>query len=464
MKRSTIIGFLGLLFLSGCATTTAEQGFQKAAALAEPYAAAKPTWIKSDEERAALRGAVEELIAQPLSVDDAVKLGLLNNRGLQGDYAEIGLAASDLAQASRLPNPGFSFKRLSRDDDLDIERQFSLNLLGVLTLPVARSIEERRFEQAQFKAAGDITGYVSDVRQAWYRAVATQQMAAYVEQIKEAAEVRVEYARKLRGVGSWSSLDYMRQQLFYAEMIARIAGARRMATQERERLARLLGLWGSDLDFKLPDRLPDVPERAEDSGDIEVRAMTDRFDIRMGKAEIAGLAKSMGLTKATRFVNVLETSYFRNSATSRPRQTGYEISIEVPLFDWGDAKVARAEYTYMQAVDRLADLAVRVRSDVRETYIDYRTAHDLALHFQKEILPLRQQMADETVLRFNGMLISVFELIADARDQVSTVVSAIEAQREFWLAETNLRFVTVTGTRDRPGDAPSLNVFGRNEQ
>jgi outer membrane protein TolC len=454
-RITRLSALLATVALTGCASSTADRGFERVAALTEPHTKAKIAWLKSSKERDAIRSAVDELLQKPLGVDEAVRLGLLNNRGLQASYAELGLAASDLAQASRLPNPGFAFKRLSRNDDLDIERQFSLNLLGVLALPLARGIEERRFEQAQLKAANDVVAYVADVRRAWYRAVATQQAATYIEQVKDAAEIRVEFARRLRAAGNWSTLDYMRQQIFYAEIVGRIANARRMASRERERLARLLGLFGADLAFKLPERLPDAPDQPEDVGDIEAKAIAERFDIQMGKAEIAGLARSLGLTKTTRFLNVLETSYFRNSATGQPRQTGYEISLEIPLFDWGDAKVARAEYVYMQAADRLAELAIKARSEVREAYLDYRTAHDLALHFQKEVLPLRKQISEETVLRFNGMLIGVFELIADARDQISSVVSAIEAQREFWLAETTLRFVAIADTGDG-GEPPSL--------
>src|SRR3546814_18340928 len=71
----------------------------------------------------------------------------LSNRGLQSRYAELVLSAAYLAQASRLPNPGFSFKRLSSNGDLDIDRQFSLDAMGVLTLPIRHAIEKRRFEQ-----------------------------------------------------------------------------------------------------------------------------------------------------------------------------------------------------------------------------------------------------------------------------------------------------------------------------
>jgi outer membrane protein TolC len=92
----------------------------------------------------------------------------------------------------------------------------------------------------------------------------------------------------------------------------------------------------------------------------------------------------------------------------------------------------------MQAANRAADLAVRARSEVREAYGAYRTAFDIARHYREEIVPLRQRISEENVLRYNGMLISIFELLADARQQIGSVNAYIEALRDFWIAEVNL--------------------------
>ena len=135
---------------------------------------------------------------------------------------------------------------------------------------------------------------------------------------------------------------------------------------------------------------------------------------------------------------MLEIGYARNSETHEPRQTGYEIELHLPIFDWGGARVARAEHTYMQAVNRAADLAVRARSEVREAYFAYRTAHDLARHYRDEVVPLRRRISDEVLLRYNAMLVSVFELLADARMQIGAVTTYIDALRDFWIAEANL--------------------------
>jgi outer membrane protein TolC len=101
--------------------------------------------------------------------------------------------------------------------------------------------------------------------------------------------------------------------------------------------------------------------------------------------------------------------------------------------------VARAEALYLQAVSRVAQTAVDAESELREAYGAYRTAFDTARHYRDELVPLRKRIADETLLRYNGMLIGVFELLADAREQVVAVNAALDATRTYWIAETDLR-------------------------
>lgn len=93
----------------------------------------------------------------------------------------------------------------------------------------------------------------------------------------------------------------------------------------------------------------------------------------------------------------------------------------------------------MQSLHRTAEVAVNARSEVRESYSAYRTAYDLARHYRDEVVPLRKRISDENLLRYNGMLIGVFGLLADSRDQVASVTGYIEALRDYWIADTNLQ-------------------------
>lgn len=451
--RTTAALLLLPLMLAACSSQLTGTSLSEVSTLTAGRVATPVQWQRSEEDRAAAKVRRDALLAAPLSADSTVAVAMLNNRALQADLAELGVAGAELAAASRPPNPGFSFARLTRGSELEIERSISANVLGLLAWPFARNIEERRFAQAKFAAARSVLRMASDSRKAFYRAVAAEQTALFVGQVHQAAEAQVELARRMYNVGNWSLLDYGREQVLYAEVTVLLAQSRLQAERERISLARHLGLNPGDK-FLLPNRLPDLPTALAEGGELEAGAMTERLDLRAGRAQVEGVSKSLGLTRTTRFINVAEASYLRNSETGMPRQTGYEISLEVPLFDFGDARVARAEAIYMQAVDRLADQAASARADVHETWLAYRTTYDVAVHYRDNVVPLRQRLSEEMAYRYNGMLVSVFELLRDARERMTASISAIEAQRDFLLAETDLQFVTLIGTA--PTDIPRI--------
>ncbi len=424
--------------VGGCASFSPDGGFGSVQQAAKDRLGKDLVIAKSDADQDAIGRRVGELIAKPLMVDDAVQIALLNNRGLQATYQELGITEAEVVQSGRLPNPGISFGRRSRGDEREIERGLHFNLARLLALPLINQVEARRFEQTQGMVAMNVLSIAADTRKAYYRAVGAEEGVRYMRQVRQAAETSAELARRMTAVGNFNKLQQAREQGFYADAALNLARAQQAQTATRERLTRLMGLWGAQAQFSLPNRLPDLPKAALDQPDIERVAMAQRLDVQGARLAAEQTAKNLGLTKVTRFVNVLELGWVRNSSNEAPTQSGWEIGIELPLFDWSGARVARAEAVYVQALHRTAETAINARSEVREAYGNYRSAYDIARHHRDEIVPLRQRIAEENVLRYNGMLIGVFELLADARVQISSVNSAIESLRDFWIAQADL--------------------------
>lgn len=428
-----------LLFLGGCASLSEDAGFGAVQSLTRARLNQDIKWIRSDSDKQAAQAEITALLWNPLSAGSAVRVALLNNPGLQAIYSNLGIAEADLVQAGRLSNPGFSFARMERDNVFEYERKFVFDLFGLLTMPMRTQIETRRFEQAKLHVSGEVMRVAAETRRAYLAAVAAQQTMAYMGNVRTAAEAAAELAERMAKAGNWSKLDQARERSFHVEVVAQQARAKAAGFSARENLARLMGLRGADAQFKLPERLPDLPETPDEVANVEQTAISQRLDVQMAKQEVEGLAKSLGLTKATRFINVLDIGYLNNSETGLPNKTGYEIELQLPVFDWGDAKTAKAEAIYMQAVNRAAEIAVNATSQAREAYAGYRTAYDVAKHYRDELLPLHQKISEENMLRYNGMLISVFELLADARAQMASVNTYISAIHDFWVADTNLQ-------------------------
>ena len=450
----------GAAWLTGCATLTPDAGFVTVAQTARDTLGKDLQWARTDADLDSIHQRVGSILAKPLTVDDAVQVALLHNRGLQAGFQELGITEADVVQATRLPNPGFSIGRLTRGDEVELERGLHLNLARLLAWPAQRQIGARQLQQVQARVATQVLVLAADTRKAYYNALAAEETVRHQRQVVQAAEAGAELARRMAQVGNFSKLQQAREQVFHADALLNLARAEQLQRAARERLTRLLGLWGDQTLFTLPERLPALPANVLDLPDIERVALAQRLDVQAAKQAAAQTARQLGLTRTTRFVNVLELGVAHNSANDAPTQRGWEIAIELPLFDWGEARVARAEAVYMQAVHRAAETAINARSEVREAYTAYRSANDIARHQRDAVLPLHQRISDENLLRYNGMLIGVFELLADARSQIASVHAAIQALRDFWVAQADLDMALIgpPGLASADGPAPATGA------
>lgn len=432
-------GALGIMMalLGGCASFAPDGGFTAVEQAGEQLDK-QVVWAKTPEQRSELAERVAELLAQPLTVEAAVQVALLNNRSLQASFDELGISEAERVQAGRIPNPGFSFGRLEKGTEVEYERGLHVNLARLIAMPLTSEMEAKRFEQVQRQTSLALFELATQTRKAWLRAVAAQESLNFMRQVMDSAEVGAELARRLTSVGNYSVLQQAQEQSFYADAGLNLIRADQARVQAREQLTRLLGLWGEQIDYRLPERLPELPAMAEQLPNFERLAMQQRLDIQAVRLDAERLASNLGLSKTTRFINVLELGAVSNRSNEEPTQRGYEISVELPLFDWSGAKVAKAEAQYRQMLNRAAATAINARSQVREAYLGYRAAHDIARHYRDEVIPLRARIAEENVLQYNGMFISTFDLLADARKQILAVDGYLQAQRDFWTAKADL--------------------------
>jgi outer membrane protein TolC len=361
-------------FLGGCASFSPDGGFGPVQQTAKDRLGKDLQWARSDADRDAIDQRVRELLAKPLSADDAVQIALLNNRGLQAEYHELGIAEADLVQAGRLPNPGVAFARKAQGSEVELEWLLAINVARLVAIPLFMEVESRRFAHTQLRVSLQMVSLAADARKAYLHALAAEETVRYMRGVMQAAEAGAELARRMEQVGNFNKLQRAREQGFYADAALNLARAEQAQRATRERLTRLLGLWGAQTAFKLPERLPDLPQSVTELPDLERLALEQRLDVRGAKLAAEQTAKNLGLTRSTRFINVLEVGAIYNTFNDAPSQRGFEIGFELPLFDWGDARVAKAEAIYMQAVDRAAQTAIDARSEVREAYTGYRSA------------------------------------------------------------------------------------------
>ena len=435
---------LGLAVLTGCASASLDQNINRVNVEAGGFTEGKLALARTQEERDQQAQAAQSLLAQPLGQKDAVQLALVNSPSLQALLAQGWAESADAAQVGRIANPIFSFERMRAGTELDLGRALSFGLLDLLTLPTRYGVATRQIELSQLRLTGNVLDQVTRVRQAWVRAVAAQQTLQYAKQVYDSAEAGAELARRMQGVGNFNRITRAREQAFYADAATRLSTAQHQVTASREELVRLLGLDESQAQaLKLPERLPDLPKQALDPQAVGSLATKARLDIRLAQTALDGAAKAQGLNMVTSFTDIELTgrrnTTFDNAEGTRSNARGWEIDVRLPIFDWGGMQRDAMNARTLAAANQLEATARAAGSSLRESYSAYRTAYDVARHYRDEVVPVRKVIAEENQLRYNGMLISAFELLADARDQVGAVTAALDAQQQFWLADAALQ-------------------------
>jgi len=468
MRRPAFLALSALL--AGCAQFSADGGMGEVASGVRQEIGKDVVKISTDEQAAHAREQVAALLAGPLSAEQAVQIALLNNRTLQAAYNDLGISEAAYVQASLPPNPGLSLLRVAGTGVANFEVRLIEDILNLITLPRRTAIAAERFGQARYRAIGITLRLAADTRRAYVRAIASHQQVGFLEQTRATADAAARLIAGMGEAGGGDQLDQAEIAAFRAELDARVAQAKLRARRDHETLVRLLGLSGAGLAFALPRELPPLPSALDSPAEVEVEAIKRRVDLEIARREVTALAKSLSLTEATRYVSMLQLSGIFNNETANPltnldtaiNRGGAQIDLQIPIFDTGEARTRSARETYMRALNLLAGKAVDARSEARIAYETYRATYDIARSWRDRVLPLRQIVSREIMLRYNtgvlvgeGMRVDLFKYLADTRVRIAANAASLDARRDFLLAVADLQAALTIGGDPSDSRAPA---------
>jgi outer membrane protein TolC len=444
LKFKSMVLMTAALGLSGCASYNVEQSVDRANRDASGFTQSELNLAKNKEERDKRLAATNQLLAKPVGQKEAVQLLLANSPAFQALLAQNWAEAASAAQSGRVSNPTFAFESVVTGSETELNRFLSFGLLDLITLPQRSAMANYRVEQAQIRMTAEVVDQVTRVRQAWVRAVTAEQSYQYAGQVFANAEASAELARRMESVGNFNKLTRARHQAFYADAATQLATAKQTVVSRQEELVRLLGLDEAQAkQLVLPERLPNLPKQPMSPEDVAKQVSQERLDVKQAKAALNAAAKAQGLNRVTSLtdieLSVRRGSVSDSSTSSYSARRGYEVSVKLPIFDWGDLQRDAMNAQTLAAANQLEATIRSAGSSLRENYAAYRTAYDISRHYKDEVIPLRKVISEENVLRYNGMIIGVFELLADSRDQIGAVISAISAEQQFWLADAALQ-------------------------
>jgi outer membrane protein TolC len=381
---------------------------------------------------------VSGLLKSPLSLADAERISVESNPIVKVKLAKVGIAEADYAQAGRMENPGLTYERYSSDESTT---SILFDVGGLVLMPLKRQMEERRLEATRYRAAIDILDHIASTRKAWINAIAEKQQTVLIERALESVETSNNLTRQMTALGHSGVIEAAQSELVLGGMQATLIRQRLAESAAREALIRQLGLWGVQAQsLKLPDRLPKLPDKPLDIPAVEQRAIEGRLDVQMAKINLESMAKNLKLTRLNPFLSAIELGAIDEKVDGKTER-GYEIELRLPIFDAGGVKNRKARIVFEQAQAQAQSTAVNAASASREALAAYRSSWEIANHMESQMLPLRQRISSEQLLLYNGMLISVFDLLSDLLSVTDMEVEYVNAARTFWLADTNLQSV-----------------------
>jgi cobalt-zinc-cadmium efflux system outer membrane protein len=295
------------------------------------------------------------------------------------------------------------------------------------------------FERARFNIGNKILDTAAEVRSVYYKLVADQQAAELFRQVVSATEAAAELSQRQAQAGNVNRRDQALQQAQYAQAVVELSRAEAQIASDREYLNRLLGLFGDQLAWNLPDRLPDIPTERPSLDGLETAAIEHRLDLAGARADVQTSAYALDLGRQLRWFSILGLGVrVERDPDSGKWLKGPTVEFTLPIFDQGQARGATLEAQRRRSEKALAALAIDARAEVRAAYARLIAAQDAAMFYQKSVLPLQQQVVEESQRLANGMLISVFELLRSRQDQINAARDYIGARRDYWIARSDL--------------------------
>jgi cobalt-zinc-cadmium efflux system outer membrane protein len=434
----TVLGFV----IAGCAQVPKKGGFGDVQRMVGDRVDYRLSWNQGLPEDREVQQAVDALLEKELTVDSAVQIALLNNARLQATYEELGVSQAEVVQAGLFKNPNV-FGRIRFPDVSsaanNLEFGIVQNFMDLLMLPARKKIAAARFEQTKAMVADEVLSIVLEVEKAYFEVQGAANSRQVRARIVETSGASYEFARRLYDAGNISELSLANEQGQYEEMRVRLAESDVLLLTARERLIRLMGLWGKRIDWKMPPRLPDIPAQEIPLEKLEALAVANRLDLESARREIDVLAQRLGTTVTWRWISDLEVGVSAERDTDRTWVIGPELTLELPLFDQRQAKVAEGEALLRQKVNNLTALAVDVRSEVRTLRDKLVMQRYLIDHYKKVIIPLRERIVTLTLEKYNYMLVGAFDLLLAKQQEFDTYAKYLEAVRDYWTIRADLR-------------------------
>ncbi len=431
-----------LPLLDGCASTSAAEPFRDVARDVKARSGHEVRWEQSGEEDKEVERAVDTLLSRELTVDAAVQVGLLTSPRVRSKLEELAIAQADLVQAGVLKNPMVGIGRTAWDMehiDPNLFGTVEQDFLDILTMPLRKRVAATELEATKLEVADHVLEVAAEIREAFYRAQAAEQVAVLQRLVDDAAVTSAELARRQHEAGNMSDLALQVELGLAAQTTLDRKRSELEASLARETLNKSLGMWGPRTAWRMASRLPELPAQEPPLEHLESAAIARRLDVSAARRNVQAIGYALSLAKTTRWTGTVQVAVEAGRLRHNRRFSfGPSVALEIPLFDQRQAQIAKLEAHARQAENDLRGLAIDVRADVRAARVRVTTARAIVEHYGKVVVPLRENVVRFSQEQYDAMLLGVYQLIQAKQSAFEAYRDYIEALRDYWIARSDL--------------------------
>jgi hypothetical protein len=299
-------------------------------------------------------------------------------------------------------------------------------------------------EPERGKVQSAYVAHVREVQRAWITAVAARHSLRLMTESLQAASTGVELGQRMVQAGNWSQARLMREQLTEAGARQAWASAQQAQRLADSSLALLLGHWDAtsagQVLAALPAQLPALPEQLSpgpglNPAQVEAAVLASHPTLAWRRLEVQRLNNALGQQRSEAWQQALDSAL---QTTVASPWSAPEIKDLRLLRDHALERAVSAE------ADLMAAAAAR-RAMARTGWEQLQAQHASAQLALNGVARLQTALKQETQLRYNGMLLSTWDLLAQARERMASLDAASQAQRDFWLAQTDWQTLLAGG-------------------
>jgi hypothetical protein len=277
----------------------------------------------------------------------------------------------------------------------------------------------------------------------WIEAVSAKEQLNIQTRLTEAASVSLELAKRMEKVGNWGRNRLVDIEISYQAARNQLLLADQAAFNSRQKLSTQLG----SEQWRLPNALPKPISRDAlpelliplDQQHAELLARHPRY--RFIEKEAQYYEKIVGPAMLAQWQQQIDSLIAASTNWTNTIPTLDRTKI-VWNHDLDKAIKARADTSRIR---------IQTKSDLRQAREHLRASHIQASDILNTLQKLYGTAEEEALVRYNGMFISTWELIAKAQAKMQAEHAVAQAKQSFWIALADMRALLAGAPYAGPG-------------